>query len=535
MATLFHVSDIHLRNDGSTQERLLDELVAGVRSERASAPNELATLLITGDVFDSATPATATPTVVERFVRLQTRLVEALGGDVATVIVPGNHDRRRLGIIGPHREALFRALHAAVDPERVHVAGCEPPFLAEIVPAKMHRLPAHLVAYDSSYLPHGLVGAGGTVRHQDLLQVHARLPNDDLPLIVLIHHHLIPTPITDMSRVDSVGAPLLTRWFINRALPALVANADREELTMTALGAGTALSTLHTFGRAVLLLHGHKHVPTARLLRGMTVSCGDLLLASAGSAGRQERVNATRDPDAVRLWPSFNVIDWRAERVHIETVSFSPKASHKPRVRRSQVHARRVDRKWEIEPVTLRAHGASRRVEADEASFSLEPAQTSGERWDMVCTRTVQLAAGAKLRRYVEFVRVLPALLPRGRRGPPVLRRVTLALNGETHYRFSDALCRTLGEAARQYGEGSAFEWVGLLCRYGAARAIVRLKRSGMDPTDVFGSVTDLTTGRERPADVQATLEYWTLTVEDCTARSLLRMYWPLARANALR
>jgi hypothetical protein len=56
-----------------------------------------------------------------------------------------------------------------------------------------------------------------------------------------------------------------------------------------------------------------------------------------------------------------------------------------------------------------------------------------------------------------------------------------------------------------------------------------------MDPTDVFGSVTDLTTGRERPADVQATPEYWTLTVEDCTARSLLRMYWPLARANALR
>ena len=53
--------------------------------------------------------------------------------------------------------------------------------------------------------------------------------------------------------------PRSARWLLGKALPTLVSNADREELTMTALGAGTALSTLHTFGRPVLLLHGHKH------------------------------------------------------------------------------------------------------------------------------------------------------------------------------------------------------------------------------------------------------------------------------------
>jgi|HubBroStandDraft_1064217.scaffolds.fasta_scaffold13148_4 DNA repair exonuclease SbcCD nuclease subunit len=526
MATLLHISDIHLREGSKMQERLLEELVAGVRSERELAPNEPATLLITGDLFDSGTPGSSL--LVETFVELQARLVAALGGDAATIIVPGNHDRRKQGVIGPHREALFHALRAAVAPQRVHVGGCETPFLAEIVPATMHRLPAHLVAYDSSYLPHGLVGAGGTMRHQDLLQVHARLPDDDLPLILLVHHHLIPTPITDTSRVDALGAPWWTRWLIGSALPALVSNADREELTMTALGAGTALSTLHSLGRAVLLLHGHKHVPTARVLRGLTESCGDLLLASAGSAGRQERINSTRDPDAARLWPSFNVVDWRSERVHIETVSFSPRTTHKPRVRRSLVHVRRAERKWEVEPVTLRARGVPPRVEIDEAAFSLDPGLASDDRWDMTCRRTIKLAPGAQLRRYIEFVRVLPAL-PRGRRGPRVLRRVTLALDGETQYRYANALCRTLREAARQYGVGSAFESVGLLCRYGAGRATLRLDRSGPGQIETFGSLTDLTTGRERPAVVEASADRWTVMIQDCPPRSLLRIYWPLA------
>jgi len=300
---------------------------------------------------------------------------------------------------------------------------------------------------------------------------------------------------------------------------------------MTALGAGTALSTLHSFGRATLLLHGHKHVPTARLLRGLTESCGDLLLASAGSAGRQERINSTRDPDAARLWPSFNVIDWRSERVHIETVSFSPRATHKPRVRRSLVHVRRAERKWEVEPVSLRARGVLPRVEIDAACFSLDPALVSEDRWDMTCLRTIKLAPGAQLRRYIEFVRVLPAVLPRGRRWPSVLRRVTLVLNGDTRYRYSNALCRTLGEAARQYGVGTAFEWVGLLCRYGASRAIVRLDRSGPGQIEAFGSLTDLTTGRERPAFVEATADRWTVTIQDCPPRSLVRIYWPLAQA----
>ncbi len=293
-ALLVHLSDLHILRDAARQALVLDKLVEALAREREASSAERIVVAITGDVFDSATDPV--PALIDTFLRLHGRLVAALGGDAPTIVLPGNHDRRRLGLLGPHREQLFRALNEAVDPRRVFVAGCRTPFLAQIVPAHLHGLPAHVITYDSSYLPHGLVGAGGTIRIEDLLQAHAGLPVDGRPVVVLIHHHLIPTPVTDTSHIDSVGTPRLTRWLVGQALPALVSNADREELTMTALGAGTALSTLHAFGRAVLLLHGHKHVPTARLVRGMTRHCGDVLLASAGSAGHRERLESRRSP-----------------------------------------------------------------------------------------------------------------------------------------------------------------------------------------------------------------------------------------------
>jgi hydrogenase expression/formation protein HypC len=136
------------------------------------------------------------------------------------------------------------------------VGGCATPFLAELVPADFHGLGAHVIAYDSTFLPTGLVSAGGMIRQEDLLQVMAPLPAEEppLPLLLLMHHHLIPTPLTDLSPIDSRAMPWLGRWFVSGALPWLVSNADREEMTMTALGAGTALSTLHALRRATLVL-----------------------------------------------------------------------------------------------------------------------------------------------------------------------------------------------------------------------------------------------------------------------------------------
>jgi 3',5'-cyclic AMP phosphodiesterase CpdA len=503
-------------------------LVRALRVEYETTRPERVAVVVTGDVFDSSTNPAAS--AVDGFLRLHRAVVDALGGDAPTVVLPGNHDRRRLGLLGPHSNRLFRALRDAADPGRLFVAGARAPFLAQIVPEALHRLPVHVIAYDSTYLPGGLVGAGGTLRIEDLLMASARLPDDGRPVLILTHHHLVPTPLTDVSHIDSVGTNRLARWVVRTVLPKLVSYGDREELTMTALGAGTALTTLHTLGRAVLLLHGHKHVPTARLVAGMSDGCGDVLIASAGSAGTRERVHESRHPDAARLWPSFNLVHLTATEVRIEALAFSPKPSARPALRRELANARVVRTKWAPEPVSFRVHDPAPRVEVDEASYRLTPS-SSASYWSYVCERRVELRKGAHLRRYVDFVRRTWS-----RTGPRSLlqdrRPLELTIDGVTRYEQPAALCRTLAAASRARGHGSAFEWVGLLCRYGAVRATLRLSRADCGELEPFGSLVDLTIGRERPLKLQTTSDYWSVTAESCAPRSMLRIYWPLGRSR---
>jgi 3',5'-cyclic AMP phosphodiesterase CpdA len=527
MTLLFHLSDLHLARDAPSQGAVLERLLAAMRQELEWARPERVAVAITGDVFDSVSDGSL---LVDTFLGLHDRILSTVGHDTPAIVIPGNHDRRRLGILGPHREDLFRALARAALGRRIFVAGTRTPFLAQVVPPAFHDLPAHVVTYDSSYLPRGLLGAGGTIRLEDLLQVHAQLPADDLPLLVLVHHHLIPTPITDVSGVDHARAPRLARWLVEVAAPALVSNADHEELTMTALGAGTALSALHSFSRPVLLLHGHKHVPTARLLKGMTSGCGDVLVVSAGTAGRRERIHAARHPDAARLWPSFNVAKLEERELKIDAVSFFPKASGaRPSLRRQLARARAVGTKWELEAQTFRVTDPAPRVKRDDASFSLSVARR--HRWDLACERTIELVEGARLRRYVDFVHSLPPLVPVGKLARGRRRRIELSTNGTTRYALRDALCRTVEEAARCYAPGTAFEWVGLLCRYGAATATVRLSRAGVPALEPFASATDLTTGREYPVRLEVGSAQWVATAHGCAPRSLLRIYWPLELA----
>ena len=511
---------------GTPQDVVFERLIDSMRAEREAAADARAAIVVTGDVFDSAASAAS---LIDDFLGLHARMLHAVGADAPTIVLPGNHDRRLLGILGPHREHPFHALAGALAGRRgVFVAGTRTPFLAQLVPAELHGLPAHVMTYDSSYLPRGLVGAGGTIRLEDLLQVHAQIPRDDLPLLLLVHHHLVPTPVTDISAVDRTSVPRVARWLLDTAVPALVSNADREELTMTALGAGTALSALHTFGRPVLLLHGHKHVPTGRLVRGMTGECGDVLLASAGTAGRRELVHATRDPDAARLWPSFNVVAFGEGAVRVDAVSFSPKRNMRPAIRRVVAHVRRNGFKWELEPMAFRPRDPAPRVRRDEARYVLSPSPRHPGRWDLACEREVELVPGANLRRYIDFVHALPPLRARGRASRRMARRIDLKPNGTVWHEIPSALCRTLAEGAKRYGVGTAFEWVGLLSRYGASRAALRLASANVGRLVPFASMTDLATGRERPLRIEADDSGWTAVADECAPRTLLRLYWPL-------
>jgi hypothetical protein len=262
----------------------------------------------------------------------------------------------------------------------------------------------------------------------------------------------------------------------------------------------------------------------------MTDGCGDLLIASAGSAGTRERVHAARHPDAVRLWPSFNLVFLTEHEVRVESLSFSPKKTPRPPVRRRLAHAAREGPKWKPEPVSFRVKDHAPRVAVDEARYALSPSRSSADRWDFSCERRVELSDGVQLRRYVDFVHALP-------RGGGNLRHrrgnhhVELTIGGVTRYAVADGLSRTFAGAAQAHDATAAFEWVGLLCRYGAVHALLRLGRPNAEGLEPFGSVTDLAIGRERPVRLQVTPDHWSLAAEATAPRTLLRIYWPLTRS----
>jgi 3',5'-cyclic AMP phosphodiesterase CpdA len=529
---IVHLSDLHLLFNPSEQESIFDGLVHALRDvyQRRARPIDL--IAITGDVFDSS--AVDLRLAITRFLELFSGIGRALGGAPPTVILPGNHDRRRGGLFGPHDERLFNALKDALG-ERAWVHGCTTPFLSAVLPQQFHGQPFWVIAYDSTYLPHGFLSAGGALRQEDLLSAASQIAGaqGDDPVLFLLHHHLVPTPITDLGLIEvEETTPRWLRWGIERALPKLVANADREELTMTALGAGTALSTLHTLGRAVLVLHGHKHYATSRLLDGTGVGHGDVLVVSAGSAGTAQRWSHGETQHAARLWPSFNVIDWDGPSLSIDTVSFPWKGGGSL-VAYPLVRAKRDGAAWHIDRSPLAAQSdVEPDLERNHSLIRLADSATSQGHWDYACERSV--SAGSKLVRYVETVEGAAGgrcvIEPFGAE-LPVPGDVHLAIDGCTRYRVEGAVFRTLAAArAAQGHRASAFAQVALMNRYSSRRASLELVGLGERAPAAFASATDLGTGLERPMVLQRGGPDGGVTaqLDDCPARTLLRIYWPL-------
>ncbi len=538
MLRIVHLSDLHLGANDDVQRPLFVSLAQALRGFKADL------VVFTGDIFDSSKLG---PQVVDRFVALLRTLDAQLGPKVKTLILPGNHDRRESGILAPLNDSLFNLLAQRVkDDPSVEVFGCNPPFLAHYVALK--DFPAHVVAYDSTFLPRGLFSAGGVLRQEDLLQTAERMldTTDDKPLLFLVHHHLVPTPITDVGEIIVEGRGAIVGFLVKHVLPRVVANADREELTMTALGAGSALTTLHTLGRAVMVLHGHKHYPTARLLKGTGAGEGDVMILAAGSCGTSELWQPSVHEEAPRLWPSFNVIEIDGAAVRAQSVAFPPEVTddvwaHAPRVnRRPLIGARRAGRRWEVDEHATEPRNFEAALALNETTISLTASANFLDRFDVEATRTVRLAPGSLLSAYHEMVdgppgaRMLDVDLA-GQAAPSqdTPASLPLPLNGTARYKVTGGVCATVAEASREYDEaGSAFEWVGLLNRYRSdlARLVVTLAPVDVARQRPFASVTDLTTGRERAIALQrddAAHRYW-FEVKQCPARTMLRVYWPL-------
>jgi hypothetical protein len=384
------------------------------------------------------------------------------------------------------------------------------------------------------------------LRQEDLLAAAAEViaQQNDRPVMVLMHHHLIPTPITDYGSIDVRDQGTFTRWIIGTALPWLVANADREELSMTALGAGTALTTLHTLGRPVLVLHGHKHYPTVRLLRGIYEGHGDVLLASAGSAGLAERWRLTEHDLGVPLWPSFNVVDLDGDDVRVTTVSYPThvESGELKTVQRPMLRARREGMEWRhIDRVTDRTPmGNGPRLALNRSVFELDKnADLSCPRWDARVRRTLRRAPGHQAPgEYEEVVEgALGAVLKDVRIGGaeqpdlPCPAKIELPLEGDSSYRLVGGLCGTVAQAIASYDSATPpYEWVALLNRYGcdSAELLVTGLPDGIER--VFGSAVDLTTGLERSLPVRVDGDSHVIVEQGCPPRTLLRIFWSLSR-----
>lgn len=526
-ALLLHLSDLHLCQpaESAPPATLRSGLLEAV--EQVAAGTERVALAVTGDLIDSSKTEgdVAVATLKSLVGDLRGR-----GGGAPLALLPGNHDRRRAGVVGPWSDALVSRLSEALTEGGAELlAASELQPLAHAVDELSTKLGAKVVAYDSTHALGGKFSAGGLFRSEDLL-AHTGLVDSAEPVVLLMHHHLVPTPVTDESKVDVAKASWWQRWLVRSVLPRMVTFADREELFMTALSAGTALTLLHTLGSPVIALHGHKHYPTARLLRGLQEGEGDVLLAAAGSAGLREPYRGG-GPGGAHLRPSFNAVWFEGERVRIETVFFSAKGA-KDLVRQTIADVVRSGARWNAataRAATFESLGTSAVTDRDSAVFTVTACKDDPTVWDYTCVRRVDSPNQID---YEERIEPVPGAMFSGDAVETTSAGsfVHIESGADVTYLATRALCRTVEASLARYGQTdfSPYEWVWLHVRGGTKLA--RLELSGLDSAkNAFASVTDLHTGREHPCRItRGEGDSLLVEVHDCPAKRLLRIYWPL-------
>jgi hypothetical protein len=395
-----------------------------------------------------------------------------------------------------------------------------------------------------------LISAGGSLRQEDILHAAAAIGSrePEWPVLFLLHHHLVPTPLTDVGVVKVDQTPQLVRWGVEHLLPTLISNADREEMTMTALGAGTALSTLHALGRAVLVLHGHKHYATARLLGGLAEGQGDVLIVSAGSCGTVQSWFPTTAKDAATLWPSFNLIELEPNRLRVDVVSFGYRGEATGVVHaRPLVSAERDGPHFRATPVRLDTTGAySPSIERNELVCRLVP-NGSAARWDCYCERRYSGQPNVAPDHYGDAVDALDDSELRelderdNEIGPKVHppTQLTLERGRTTRYRIVGAYCRSVAEAERIFGvRWAPYAWQGLMNRYASADVHLEIRAGAPNGLrGAFASETDLGTGLQQPLPLapESNDDVVVIHYRDCPPRTLLRVYWPLESATEPR
>lgn len=301
---------------------------------------------------------------------------------------------------------------------------------------------------------------------------------------------------------------------------------------MTALGAGSALSALHDLGRAVLVLHGHKHNATARSLDATVTGQGDVLIASAGSAGTAGSVRQAVTHRSARVWPSFNVVELDPESVAIDTAAFGWKGRSRGEVEVTPlVCASRRGSQWRVVPTPRGARDRGPRLAEDTMRVRLLASRKPG-RYDLAIERRLAPDLDARVPHYVETLAPLPeaAVFVRG---VQVDVPHDLSLDFEPHgldpsrYLVEAGAYRTHAEALRtQRGSAAPYGHVELLVRYRCARAELRV--TGLPFVEAFASATDAGSGQQSVVPIVREGDALVVRLLECPARTLLRLHWPL-------
>lgn len=557
MFHIVHLSDLHLLNDvlvaspeKNPQRQILDNLGLALKKTRQDShrSGDVWMVVVTGDLFDTAT--LRAPKVAAIMDLLLSTLDQALERPTV-VLLPGNHDVRADGVFkcGRWRSRVLPALRAHIDekPEgRVFLHAKQGARLVSAV--EDDDVPVHLVAYDSTWLPYGLMSAGGMVRTEELLSLFPGVQETQKPLVLMLHHHLISTPVADFSVVESWARHIL-KW--------LASNSDYEEVMQTALGSGSALSTLQSLGRPVLVLHGHKHYPCVRLLSGVSDGA-DVLIFAAGSSGLRTEYGVG-EMSPMSIWPSFNhlQIDEQGLQAHVVAYPYSWNGRTQDMSRRWLANVAYAGCSWKprdtgpvqsdtVDPARNLASGRMLALNQSVVSIRSATAAYAGIRKSFEVERTILVGAEGHLLTCREGVdcagdatiQALPNAPGAGSKVAtvlrPPLRGVTLPVGSPCRYLVSNGLYVSSADFGLAHDERDApYESVELLNRYPADLARLRVRdllaEYGLARSDCFASITDLTLGIERPASLHwAADDSAEVSVTDCPPRYRLRIYWPL-------
>jgi hypothetical protein len=244
------------------------------------------------------------------------------------------------------------------------------------------------------------------------------------------------------------------------------------------------------------------------------------------------------------LWPSFNVIELTSERVRADVVSFGYRQDTLGETRISPlVDALREGPHWRPQPVAQQPEAAPERQLAHNSMIcALQPSR-SPDRWDVHYVRRYEGEPGQAPRSFEDTVDALEdselvplnAIADRGAnvRTPPCQMR--LYRGQEALYRVEGALCRHVREAHRLFGKRWApYSWLGVMNRYFARRLYleVRVEHPFDCLQQAFASETDLGTGASAPLPlVEAHADRVVVVYENCAARTLVRIHWPMETA----